>query len=49
VSKKIGFYEWLHNDKYGVYDVFDLTLNNVMRNILEMPVPEIVRYLAKEC
>jgi hypothetical protein len=53
-TRWVGFYEWLFNPKYKVFEVFGFDNPNDLWSICHdykimfKPVPEIIKYLAKE-
>ena len=50
----IGFYEWLCNEKYGVFETFDIMESDLihifsgLNPVRFKPVPEIINYLANQ-
>jgi len=48
---KIGFYEWLFNPKYKVFEVFGLDAferNHILNGALRMNTEEIIKYLTEQ-
>ena len=49
--RSVGFYEWLFNPKYGVFEVFDVNLYNIFdvrksKDFNTKSPEEIIKYLA---